>query len=225
MARLRLQSSCHIFSKEGVKIVLLRVAIYSSAWFRNRITGIVESRQINVWLKNSLHSAIKCWKVKRIVILKSFLCSRELLLLGLLKQLIASFNSMLQEVECLVGSISLLVQGEASCLSLIILIDWGQVNARVGSLKFFNFTVKLVLFELSSVLTKNGLIFGKVLVVLDETLGEATGFLKSLTTWKLSVHFFLEVAQSLTGVSYSLDFVNGLSFVASVRHEICHVHA
>lgn len=127
-------------------------------------------------------------------------------------------------MEGFVRRIGLLVEGPPGGFSLFILVDSSEVDVRMGCLERLNLAVKSVLVKLVSQFTELLFSVREVLVVLDEGLGVAAELLQTLTTRELAVHVTFEVAKLLTGFPNLLDFINSPGTVASLGHEVLHVH-
>lgn len=116
------------------------------------------------------------------------------------------------------------MEGSASGLCLLVLIDCGQVNVGVGSFKLLHLAVKSILVKLGAKLTELLLSHVDILVVVKEGLGVAAELMETLPTGKLAIHIPFEVSQALTGLPDLLDFFDSLGTVARLCHKILHVH-
>lgn len=86
----------------------------------------------------------------------------------LLSDALAWLDTVLQEVECFVGSVGFLVESFSCRFCPVVVIDRSQVNVRVLFFKLFHFPVKSVLLKLATQLAESLLVLGHVGVVFDE---------------------------------------------------------
>ena len=132
-------------------------------------------------------------------------------------------DSVLQELEGLVRSISFFVQSLLGRISFIRSVEGRKVNMRVLFFQVFDVTAQLIFFKLGSASTHATRVSSIILVIFNQSLGPLPELLQLVMIVQVVIEVLLVLTQVLLGLSEGFVLFNHLGIVLGPVHEVLHV--